>query len=355
MKKMALGVLLSLMVLLTACNSDPVEQFEKAVEKTSTIEQFKMSLAGDINMSVPETEGEESLGDLGNVVIAMESQVDKDKTKVDMKYTMMGITMDMVMYGDAEQSIMKMPMTEKYLTMPVDTEGSMDVEQSKESLKNLSNEIYGEMIEKIKSDGEISLEKTELELPDGKVDVDKGIVKLKSKDVKDLLISIAEKAYTDEALMSLVEDETGEVMTKEQRDADLAEMKAELETVEIEDFEFAVYIDKNDYIVGQDIKMSIVNAENIEENISMDLEARTWDIGNAQNIEFPELTEENSMSFEEYMKSFELQMPEGMEGEDVNIEDYLPEDFNMEDFNMENMDIENMDIENMEIPEVTVE
>jgi hypothetical protein len=340
MKKIALGVLLSLMVMLTACSNDPLKKFEKAVEKTGNMEQFKMSLSGDIKMSSPEVEGQEPLGDMGNMTINLESQVDKDKTKVDMKYTMMGITMDMVMYGDAEQSIMKMPMMDKYLTMPVNTEGSMDVEQSKESLKKLSNEIYGEMIEKIKEDGEISLEKTELELPDGKVEVDKGVVKLQSKAIKELLISVAEKAYTDETLMGLVEDETGEAVTKEQREAELAEMKAELEKVEIEGFEFAVYIDKNDYIVGQDIKMNIVNAESNEESLGLDLKARTWDIGNAQNIEFPELTEENSMSFEEYMKSFEIQMPEGMEGED----------FNMEDFNMEGIDLENI-----EVPEITVE
>lgn len=363
MKKLSLGLLLSLVLMLTACGKDPLARFETAVEKTSALEQYKMSVAGDIGMSLPEVEGEQPKAGTENITIDMKADVDKGKTKADISYSVMGMTMNTVMYGDAEKSIMKMPLSDKYITMDIDTEGSTDVQQSQESLKKLSEEVYAEMIEKIKSDGEITLEKAELELPDGKVEVDKGIVKLKSEDVKELLLSVSEKVYADEEMAKLLEEQTGEVKTQEQRDAELAEMKAELEKVEIENFEFAVYIDSDDYIVGQDIKMDLISSENKAESLSLDLDIRTWDMNKAQNIEFPELTDENSMSFEDYIKSLEMQMPEmpqTTEGGDINIEDYLPEDFNMEDFNPEDFNLEDMNIpvENIpegETPEVTVE
>lgn len=348
MKKISLGLLLSIVLMLSACSSDPVARLEKAVEKTGKVEQYKMSVSGDIGTVVTGAEGEPTGDGLENVKLDMEAQVDKGKTKLEIKQSAMGQNISTTMYGDEKQSIMKMPFSDKYITMAIDTEGSTDIQQSQESLEKLSGEIYAEMIEKIKSDGEIALEKTEIELPAGKVKVDKGTVKLKSEDIKELLISIVDKMYNDEEIVEMLEGQTGETRTQEQRDKELSEMKSELEKVDIENFEYAVYIDGEDYIVGQDIKMDLMDSESKKEILSLDLDIRMWDMGKDQNIEFPELTEENSMSFEDYMKSFEIQMPENME--DFNPEDFNPEDFNMEDFNLEDMDLENMDI-----PEVTVE
>lgn len=344
MKKIVLGLLLSMLLMTTACGNDPVARLEKAVKKTGELEQYKMSMSGDIGVNMQELEGETAQSEMGNITLEMKADVDKDKTRADINYSMMGISMNMEMYGDSKQSITKMPMSDKYIVMDVGAEGATDVQKSQESLKKLSDELYADIVKRIKENGEIALEKTELEMPDGKVNVDKGTVKLESKDVKAILISTVEKLYSDEEFIKLMGEQSGKAPSKEEIDAMVAEMKSSFENIEIENFEYAVYIDGDDYIVGQDIKMDLVDSKNGTEGLSMDLKFRIWDMGNDQNIEFPELTEENSMSFEDYMKSLEFQMPENMEGIE-GMENFNPEDFNLED----------MDLENMEIPEVTIE
>ena len=113
MKKIVLGLLFSLVLMTTACGKDPVARLEEAVKNTSEVEQYKISMSGEIGMSIPEVEGESSQSEMGNIIIDMKADVDKDKTRADINYSMMGISMVMEMYGDAEKSIMKMPMSDK--------------------------------------------------------------------------------------------------------------------------------------------------------------------------------------------------------------------------------------------------
>lgn len=324
MKNLALGALLSATVFLSACSQNPMERFENAIEKTGRLEQYKMSVAGDINMTSPDDAKDNSQDRNGNLDFDILAHVDKEATKADVTYSSMGRTVDMEITGNSEQTIAKLPLTDKWVIMPSNTEGAIDLEKYKGSLQSLSREIYQEIGKTVKEDGEISLDKTEIKFPTGTKEVDKGTVELESQEVKALIIRIAEKLYSNESVQDMVEQQSRNALTAEEREREVRRIRNNLESIEIEDFEYIVYIDENDYIVGQDLKMNIKMDRN-RENIPVDIKSRIWDMEKDQNIKLPNVNEENSITWEEYMENVKIELPEELKQieitKDVEVKD----------------------------------
>lgn len=311
MKKLIVAGLVSMLALTSACGKDdPIKAFEKAVEKTNKIEQSKMSAEGNIEVESSEVTGTAETqvipAGMEKVEFAMEAQLEKTNMKADINLSAAGISMKMEMYGNEKESIIKMPMTDKYLIMPIGGEGSVDLEANKKEMQEISKGVYTEIVEKVKSNGEITVEEVEFKLPDETKKVSKVNVKLKDADVKAILKDTVEKLYSNEAFRKNMTDELGQPLTEEKAKAQLAEMNKSLAEMKIDDFEFIAYIDDQDYIVGQDIKMKLSENSNSKESVNLDIKTKIWDIGKAQNIKFPELNESNSMKYEDFIKSMQV-------------------------------------------------
>lgn len=332
MKKLFLGIMLSLaMVFAVGCGEDdPIELFERAVEKTSEVEQYRMKADVDMEMISPElAELEAMMPGMGNISMVMDMAVDNNRVKMDLDYGFMGMTMKMEMYADEEQSIMRMPMDERYIVMSNELDDSVDAEQLEEQLREISDGIYRDMIEQVKADGEFTLEAVDIELPDGKKSVQKGTLKLSDEAIKEIVISTMEKLYENDDLMMLMEAQQFE----DEEEVDIDELREELQSIVIEDFEFAVYIDNSDYIVRQDINMSLMMDE--QEGMKINAVIDMYDIGNKQDIEFPVLDESNSISYEEYLENMENMFMDF--GEDFDFD--FGEDFSLEDFDFDGIEI----------------
>lgn len=169
------------------------------------------------------------------------------------------------------------------------------------------------------SDDNVSaLEKIVLDTPEGSVKATRYEMNMSDEQLKPAIKKTMEIAMQDSAFMEGIEDIMRSAMEDYARDlADGDEftiedfsfeeaLRSNMDTIEnstIKTFTQTAFIDRDNYIIEERFNMDILyhfNEAGTPDSYSMEMVIRNWDLNRDQEIYFPEVTSENSMTLEKF-------------------------------------------------------
>lgn len=167
--------------------------------------------------------------------------------------------------------------------IPVPSEGSLGaIEKIWEALYNDENVC--------------ALNKIVLNTPEGNVKATKYEIKLTDEQLKPALKKTMEVLSKDESFMGAMEDMLYSVENI---------MDAHMDAIDnstVKTFNQTAFINRDNYIIEENLEMEILyhfTGEGTPKSYYMNMETRNWDLNRKQDIYFPEITRENSITLKE--------------------------------------------------------
>ena len=324
MKKI-ITVVLILTLLLTACNTNNLAEYKKAVDKTDQITKGQtlgeFTLITEFNqegLTAEEIRELNYIKDMnGSYSVVFDDEEEKSIIKNYLNFGGLGYDFDV--YINKEEMFMKLPVIGKYLKIDDMSSISEDMQTerqivSEETIKEFSKKWISLMNEEDVFKGKDIV----LTTPDGEVKTKEYIIKLSDEQIKALLNDSVEIFSQDKSLKKLYEENISSIaepLKDKTFEEMLSEIKNNADKFNVENFSYTAYVDIDGYIVNEiiDIKFGSIDSEEIGiESFSYNLNMKNWDINKKQNFDFPVLTDENTVNIEE----MEQNMP-------VAIEDYF--------------------------------
>lgn len=227
-----------------------------------------------------------------------------------------GMTYNLEIYMNDTQMAMKVPMMEPYIVQDLTAENApamLDKEQAKE----INKKIYDLILAKV-TDEELVLEEGVTVKVNGE-DVKVNNISLKFDDArtKDLVKEIFTTMMTDpsfrDIMISSMKNQNsmmGIEMTDEEYVAQMDEMMTEFDAgwdeaityFTMDRFDMTFSIDTNKQIVASTVGLDVTINEPetaTTMKMNMDIESTVYNINAVEEIAFPELTEDNSVTIEE--------------------------------------------------------
>ena len=312
MKKILIVILaLALIVItLTACNTDNLEQYKKAFEKTELIKKGQTS--GEISVKLDFNTDELSQEDVnelnnfkemnGSFNIVFDDEAEK---AIFRNYLNLGgLGYDFELFINGEEVVMKLPVIGKYLKineMQQIEEETKGYEQiiSDETMKQIAEKWIGLMKEEDVFKGKSIIITT----PDGDIKTTEYTVTLSNEQIKEMVLESIEIASKDDKLRNFFnENITMKVNDKEKLAFEevLNSIKENIDKFEIENFKYTALVDIDGYIVSENLVYSFISTD---EKVALkradyNQDIKTWDINKDQTFNFPILTQENTVDTE---------------------------------------------------------
>jgi hypothetical protein len=314
MKKIISILLASMLVLsLSACNTDNLAEYKKAIDKTEQITkgQFsaEISMGMDYNTTGMTAEEIKDLNYFKEMKGSFNTVFDDDAEKAIFRNYMNfgGLGYDFDIFIDGEEFFMKLPVIGKYIklneiqNMTNVGKEDYDFDQtivSEETVKAITDKWVGLM----KEDNVFKGKDIILTTPDGEVKTTEYTITLTDEQIKLFVsesVDIAEKdvnlkQYYDKFLKVKINDE----------DLSFEDMikcfKDNIENYKVESFKYTALVDIDGYIVNENILFSIksTNTDLMLKGMDYNLDIKTWDINKEQSFDFPVLTKENTMDID---------------------------------------------------------
>lgn len=314
MKKLMITILaLALAAALIGCSFDSLEGYKEAVEKTEQIQkgqtEGEFSLEMDFN-----TEGmtEEQIKELnyfrkmkGSFNVAYDHELEKNVFRYYLNFGGLGFDLDLFMNG--EEMFMKLPVVGKYMRID-DIQAPITKDQKKGKAELIDPEtkdaINDKWLKLLKKEDVFKGKDTVLTTPDGEVKVTEYTVRLNDAQIKDLGMYSIDMLSKDERLNESYEKyirKNVESLKDTSPEELLSDMKENIKKYIVESFEYTAYVDIDGYIVNEKvgITLEVDNAESAAvTRLSYQLDIKNWDINKAQEFDFPELTDENTIDID---------------------------------------------------------
>jgi hypothetical protein len=224
-----------------------------------------------------------------------------------------GLGFDLDIYQNGEELYARLPIIGKYIKMNDLLEKTREIKANGESGEPPSKMISDKTLEAIKGAWVGMLQEKDvfkgkdivLTTPDGEVKTTVYTITLSDSQFK---------AFEEKAINILSEDENLRSSFKELKGryrnhadgADYNEFVSKIKEYIMKDtlgsFRYTAYVDIDGYIVNETIEMTIerdAKETGEPESIDFNLEIKNWDINKDQTLEFPELTEENTLKAED--------------------------------------------------------
>ncbi|NYB75407.1 hypothetical protein HZF24_14760 [Sedimentibacter hydroxybenzoicus DSM 7310] len=313
MKKILIVILaLALIIItLTACNTDNLGQYKKALEKTNQIKKGQSS--GEMSVKLDFNTDEMSQEDIreinnfkemsGSFNIVFDDEAEKAIFRNYFNFGGLGYDFDMFING--EEAVMKLPVIGKYIKISEmqqtdgDTKGYNQM-ISDDTMKQAAEKWIGLMKEEDVFKGKDIIITT----PDGDVKTTEYTIILSNEQIKELILEIIEIASEDDKLRSFYNENV--IINNDDIDVDISfdkvlkNIKDNIDKFEIENFKYTALVDIDGYIVNENLTYSIKSAD---EEITLksaeyNLDVKNWDINKEQTFNFPVLTEENTLDTE---------------------------------------------------------
>ena len=323
--KRKLALLLLIAILLTACNTNNLAEYKKAVDKTDQITKGQtlgeFTLITEFNqegLTAEEIRELNYIKDMnGSFSVVFDDEEEKSIIRNYLNFGGLGYDFDV--FINKEEMFMKLPVIGKYLKIDDMSSISEDMQTerqivSEETIKEFSKKWISLMNEEDVFKGKDIV----LTTPDGEVKTKEYIIKLSDEQIKALLNDSVEIFSQDKSLKKLYEENISSIaepLKDKTFEEMLSEIKNNADKFNVENFSYTAYVDIDGYIVNEiiDIKFGSIDSEEIGiESFSYNLNMKNWDINKKQNFDFPVLTDENTVNIEE----MEQNMP-------VAIEDYF--------------------------------
>lgn len=309
----AMLALLVTVLAVTGCGTNSLADYKKALDKTDQITKGQCSGEFSVIMDF-NTDGmtQEEINELNyykNMSGSFKKTFDNSKNQeICRNYINMGgLGFDIDIYENGGEKFVKLPIIGKYMQMD---EMLKEIKESPEEQTNFLSDDTLEALGKawvgmLKEEDIFKGKDIVLTTPDGEVKTTVYTITLNDVQIK---------AFAEKAISILSEDETlrsniDELLAKK---ADRAEpldfdelvdkIKEHMKKDAIESFQYTAYVDIDGYIVNEVIEVEITKETKNSgepEEISFHLEMKNYDINKDQKIEFPVLTEENTLKTDE--------------------------------------------------------
>jgi len=315
--------MIMVLVVVTGCSENTLEDYKEALIKTENIEQGKSEIRVDLNMTF-ETEGldEETIRELKT----FENIVFEGKTSFDMKeesrkvvsknfISLGGLGIHVDYHQDGDRVALYIPMVGKFIDLNMSDMENMSPENEKlgeltqvdlsdETLRSL-DVLWRETFE---ADDVIKGEKSTMETPEGDVRVVKFTVTPDEMQIKDFVFDAVNILINDESVKELtslmreksVDGETA-LIDVEILDDFETQLNEFMQSWTVKSFEVVDFIDVDGYIIQSNTNLEIettsLNAGAMKSMV-LTITSDIYEIEKGQNIEFPELTDDNSISID---------------------------------------------------------
>jgi len=314
MKRMIGVMILVVLVSLAGCTQNTFEDYQEALFKTDNIERGKSNTRMDIEM-IFNTEGLDGetvkeLKTFENVIY--EGTTSFDYTGDDVKVSSMnllslgGLGVNFDYHQEGNQTALYIPMVGKYLDLNADDLDDMLKQQSVSEMYsqvNLSEETLSNLDElwrnTFEADEVVQGEKSTMETPEGDVRVVKFTVTPSKEKIKEFVRDASTIIIEDESVQSLFENlEAQEIVTVDEIEK---HMTSWMDMWTVSSFSVIDYIDVDGYIVDSTVTFEIlINQEGAGglKILKVNSSTKHYDIENPQDLIFPVLTNENSITFD---------------------------------------------------------
>lgn len=311
MKKIAAWMMILLLTALTVtgCGNNGLADYKKAVDKTDQI--IKGQNSGEFTMTMDfNTKGmtPEEISELDyykNMSGSFRAAFDMSKNQgVYRNYMNLGgLGFDFDLYQNGKEMFVKLPIAGKYMKIDdmLKEGGSMPEAKAEMISGDTLKALGAEWVGMLKQEDVFKGKDIVLTTPDGEVKTTVYTITLKGEQVR---------AFEEKAITILSEDKNirinFETMMKKKADQSkeysfdefVAKIKEQIAKDTVESFQYTAYVDIDGYIVNETIEVKIVRealAKGEPESIDFKLELKNWDINKDQTLDFPELTDENTM------------------------------------------------------------
>ena len=314
MKRKISLILVLLVILLTACNTNNLAEYKKAAEKTEQIIRGQttgeFSLITEFNregLTAEEIRELNYIKDMSGSFSVVYDYDDEEKYIIRNYFNFGGLGYDFEVYINGEEMFMKLPVVGKY--MKIDDMSSFNEEMyqpedeiiSEDTISQFSKKWFSLMNEEDVFKGKDIIVTT----PDGEVKTKEYVIKLNDEQIKTLLKDSVEILYRDNDLKKLYEENIrtmAEPLEDKTFEEILLDIKNNTDKYVVENFTFTAYVDMDGYIVNQIIEVFLkakdVNKGGVE-SFSYSLDIKNWDINKKQSFDFPVLTDENTINIED--------------------------------------------------------
>lgn len=320
MKRTAAVVTIILFVIFfVSCSVDSLESYNKAVQKTEDIKTGQTSGNFTVVMDF-NTEGmtEEQIKEL-NYFKTVEGSFnaaydESQKAAIIRNYLNLGgLGFDYDIYMNEDKMFMKLPIVGKYLQLDESYKNGEATVLISEDTKASIGEKWMGLLNK----EDIFREKDIiLTTPDGEVKTTQYTIALKDEQIKSLAFDGMEILLKDEKFKESYENllkKNIKYFEGYSLDKLTEAFEETLKNCKVEAFAYNAYVDIDGYIVNETIEISVTMQDSNSSGINgfdYKMEIKNWDINKAQDLEFPILSEENTLKLE----NIEKNMPSVFEG-----------------------------------------
>lgn len=310
---------LIMIIFLVGCQVDALEYYQEASEKTSTIEdgqsELDMSLELDFNIDVKDQNPE--LDDFfGSIVYEQIAKFSKEQTIARQYIGNDAIGMDLVYYKNYDEEYLKVPYLGKYLSL-LDLNMNSDLYAEPPFSKASEEEIKRMWLALVSEEDVVNLGDEVIDTPEGEVKVKKFVISFSHDQVQafmnEVLILLENDAKFIEQLpkYQTYNYSDGEFETY-QHDLDAEQMMNGIhmfmDNIVVEEFKMTAYIDIDKYIVHHvyDVKLSFKDfMKEVLDEIRFHADYQLFDMHEKQELEFPELNDNEFVTIEELLEGFE--------------------------------------------------
>ncbi|NLX91752.1 MAG: hypothetical protein GXZ07_09260 [Firmicutes bacterium] len=330
MKKMAVLIIISLLLVVWAsgCTESDYEVYMKASERTGNVLRGK----SELKMTMKLKFNKEGLsGDVSDVLEMFEEtafelrrEYDREReeslNKLFVNLKDMGF--DAKVYAKGDVAYVITPLIPKIVVIKGEEFinpdlGAEDIEkmpalsqESLEAIEKVWKSLYGE-------ENVSALEKIVLDTPEGSVKATRYEINLRDEQLKPAIRKTMEIVLNDSAFMKGLEEMMRSAITEYAKDdAGIGEFQAEyfsfaevmrshMEAIEnstIKAFSQTAFIDRDNYIIEERFKIDVLyhfTGAGAPDSFSMEMTIKNWDLNRRQEIYFPEVTNENSITLKE--------------------------------------------------------
>lgn len=320
MKKIITISILAMLVLV-GCGEAPYDTYQEAVANTEAIEskgyESKVTTSATINTDGLDMSEKREVNFFKNVSVAIDGQYDykNKRMKQVFHYNLNGIGFDMTYYQIEDQKLLKLPFIDKYIVISDElsdedkaNESDDYISPSDETLEAIDS-LWSDTVEKDKVFKE---EKDLVETPEGEIKATRYTIEFTGESIKRFVQGIITLIIEDEVFIEDLESEIykqveGEITIN--IEAFLSTVSKQVEEATLENIKYAAYVSIDNFIIKETFEAKVLLQEEANgrlESIDIGYEGILFDINETQEIELPELTDENTTTMKDFGEGFPI-------------------------------------------------